>query len=304
VTILLLGALLFPSLFWTSGPETAPSLQAAGVTSILIPTASVELWKGAPDIKTRAIDPTQLIKAATPAIYLRSGNASATTDPWLNSNGWRFMRQPDATFFYNVPGKAVALAAAEAYVYGVQAVVQTDVAGLKPFADMLALLQALPAANLPELANFEYLDDGSPASGDFMNLLIRTNLLFKTVKAAGPDSRLTVALGSPQYPIAEAANPKLLAEKVRAQITDEKRLLRIYGSSLVIGRLAGAGGRLRLSLLNYGAAKANVEGIRVRVLGDYTQHQGAAIVDYKTGSGVTEFTLTDLPVLAVIDLQR
>ena len=252
------------------------------------------------------------IKAMTPGVTFRGGNASATREPWVDANGWRFLRQPDNHFTYNAPGKAAALAKAEAYAYGVHADVQTDAAGAKPLEEMTRFVQSLPQnGSMPTLFNFQYVDDRSPAAGEFMNLLVRTNLLFKVVKTPAAASGMTVALGSPDYPKSEAGNPKLLAEKVRAHVTDSKRLLRIYGSSVVIGRLVGSAAHVRLFLLNYGGARDNVEGVRVRVLGDFSrphlaefQSPGAMLQDYKTGTGATEFTLADLPMFAVVDLER
>jgi len=287
-TPFLLPALLLPALFWPQGPETAPALRSAGIVDIAVPAAQAGSWKTVTAIKTQSVDLHQLTKAATPTVNFRTSNASATREPWVDSNGWRFLRQPGGRFHYDVPGKAAALAAAEAYAYGVQAVVKTDEAGLKPFGEMIRFLQSLPPGDaMPALFNFEYVDDGSPAAGEFMNLLVRTNLLFRVVKEPGSSGGMTVALGSAEYPKSEAGNPKLLAEKVRAHLTDEKRLL------------------------NYGAGHGGVDGIRVRVLGNFARQQmtqfqapGTTLLDYKTGSGATEFTLAHLPVFAVIDLQR
>ena len=313
MSIFLVGALLLPSLFWPKDPSSAVALQAAGITDIAVPPAMGDSWKSITNIKARALDSEQLVKAATPTVNFRAGgnNAAATHEPWVDSNGWRFLRQPDGSFFYTAPGKTAALAAAEAYSYGVQAVVQTDEAGLPSFSKMLQFLQTLTPQALPGLANFQFVDDGSQSSGEFMNLLVRTNLLFKTVKTPEQSPSLTVTLGSPQYPKSDAGNPKLLAEKVRANVTDEKRLLRIYGSSVVIARLLGSGAHARLFLLNYGSARSGVDGMRVRILGEYAKHQlnefqvtDAKLLDYKSGSGFTEFTLSELPVFAVIDLDR
>jgi hypothetical protein len=251
------------------------------------------------------------VQAMTPAVNFRTSNASATREPWVDSNGWRFLRRPDGHFYYKAPGNAAALAAAEAFTYGVQADVQTDAAGQKPLAEMTRFIQSVKQTGaLPALFNFEYVDDGSPAAGEFMNLLVRTNLLFKVVQTPDANGGMTVALGSAEYPKTEGGNPKLLAEKVRAHVTDEKRLLRIYGSAVVIGRLVGSAAHTRLFILNYGASHDHAEDIRVRVLGNFQQQRlaqfqtpGAKLLDYKTGSGATEFTLSDLPMFAVIDLE-
>lgn len=312
-----LSALLLPILFWPKGPETVPALRTAGIAEIAIPKVQDASWKTDAGVKTHTIDMAELTKVATPRVNFRISNASATREPWVDSNGWRFLRQPGGHFYCDAPGKAAAaLAAAESYAYGVQAVVEADAAGLQPFAEMTRFLQSLtPGDAMPSLFNFRYLDDGSPAAGEFMNLLVRNNLLFQVVSKPDSTGGMTVALGSAQYPKSEAGNPKLLAEKVRAELTDEKRLLRVYGSYVVIGRLVGSGTHMRVFLLNYGAANGAVEGIRVRVLGNFKQHhvsqfqftgksQGTKLLDYQTGSGATEFTLATLPLFAVVDLQN
>ena len=103
-----------------------------------------------------------------------------------------------------------------------------------------------------------------------MNLLIRRNLLFRVVQKPSTAGVTTVKLGSPRYPRSEAANPSLLAEKVRAEITDEKRLIRIYGSEIAVARLEGDQNSARVYLINYAGNQLSIDGIRVRVLGKYT----------------------------------
>jgi hypothetical protein len=134
-------------------------------------------------------------------------------------------------------------------------------------------------------------------------------LLFRVVQQPDPKLNLNVALGQQDYPRAEAGNPKLLAEKVRAHLGDEKRLLRIYGSEVVIGRLLGGRNAARLFLINYGAARSPVHGLRIRVLGNYqklhaVQYGDAPcrLTDVLTEPDATEFTLPELGTFAIIDL--
>ena len=54
-----------------------------------------------------------------------------------------------------------------------------------------------------------------------------------------------------------------------------------------------------------------MEGIRVRVAGDYSKHSvsaygapGRALIEYSMKTGATEFTLPELKTYAVIDLTR
>src|SRR2546423_866076 len=80
----------------------------------------------------------------------------------------------------------------------------------------------------------------------------RRCLLFQVVKSPAAQFRINVAIGGREHPIAEAADPSAFALKIRNQLTDEQRSLRIYGSEVVIGRLTGDGKRIRLHLINYG----------------------------------------------------
>jgi hypothetical protein len=308
---LILLALVIPSLFWDKGPDTANILKQAGIEHIGVPAAMSAQWKSVPGITVEAVDPQQLKKLPAPGVQFRRRVASATRAPWVDSNAWRFFREPGATYFYDAPGKAGALAAAESFSYGVRAFVHTDDAGFKPLADMLQFLDKIKRPDSQPRANIGYIDDGSPESGELMNLLVRRNLLFRLVTKPDPALDITVKLGTPKYPKAEAANPSVLAEKVRSQLGDEKRLLRLYGSEVVVGRLVSAPKSDTLFLINYGANRVPVNGIRVRVLGKYS---GAKISDFGTpgeapldlvhDSQAIEFTLKELGTFAVVTLAR
>ena len=128
-----------------------------------------------------------------------------------------------------------------------------------------------------------------------------------------PDRRLkvNVKLGSKEYPLQDARNPNVIAHRVRFNLTDEKRSLRIYGSPVAIARLTASGNRARLHLINYAGASRQVDGIRVRVLGRYTRHQlfmadgqGVELMDVDAQADATEFTLPELKTYAVIELSR
>src|ERR1039458_3741689 len=144
-----------------------------------------------------------------------------------------------------------------------------------------------------------------------MNLLVRDNLLFQLVSA--PDRRLkvNVKLGAKEYPLADARNPGTVAREVRHNLTDDRRSERIYGSQVVVARLTAEGGKARLHLLNYAGANRKVDGVRVRVLGQYPKHQvwvaagaGVELLDYSVEPDATEFTLPELKTYAIVDLSR
>ena len=307
--LVLLAAL--PALFWDGAADTASALRDAGIHRMLVPAARLASWKSVPEITAEAADLEGRVKLLPPTVNYRIDEASATRAPWLVANGWRFIRRPQDRFYYDVTGKQAALAAAEAFCYGGNAIIRTDAAGLKPMAEMLGFLGAIAGEPLPPVADIGYIDDGSAASGEVMNLLVRDNLLFQLV--ARPDRRLkvNVKLGTREYPLKDAKNPGVVAHAVRFNLTDEKRSVRVYGSPVVVARLTASGGHARLHLLNYAGAARKVEGIRVRVLGQYPKHQlwladgtGVELLDYSVEPDATEFTLPELKTYAVVDLSR
>ena len=301
-----------PVLYWTGGAGAAGALRRAGITHVLVPASEVQSWKSVSGIDAQAADPQGAKKLPAPGITFHMNQASATRIPWVNSNGWQFMRQPNGRFYYDVKGDAAALAAAEAFCYAADAMLQTDASGLKPFAEMSKFLATINTSQGPALADIGFVDDGSSSSGEVMNLLVRDNLLVKTVRDPDPGVKVTVRIGSKEYPTEAEKNPDVLAHKIRANLTDANRTIRIYGTSIVIARVTEEPGGLRLHLLNYGsAAGARVDAFRVRVLGHYSKAQlhsfnssGDQMSEYSQESDATEFTVPELKVYAAIDLSK
>jgi len=310
--MLLLVAAVLPRLFWDAGPETAPALQEAKIERIAIPATRAEVWKGVSGIAVEVADPEKAIKLVAPSVDYRANQGSASRAPWLNSNGWQFVREPQGRFVYDVKGAQAALAAAEAFAYGANALIRSDAAGLKPLGQMLEFLRGLPANDMPPVTDIAFQDDGSFEAGEVMNLMTKGNLLFRIVKAPDRAAKLNVKLGAKDYPAKEATeNPGMVAHLVRSNLTDEKRSVRIYGSLVVVARLTGTGNRLRVQLLNYAGAERKVDGLRVRVLGKYAKGQllaagspGEQLLEYSVEPDATEFTLPELKSYAVIDLTR
>jgi hypothetical protein len=249
------------------------------------------------------------MKAEAPGVEYRMNVASATSEPWIDANGWRFQRHEGRAWLYDVPEGGAALAAAEAYAFGVTAAVKTAPAGIGALGRMLAFLARLGTADLTAAANIAIVDDGSDVAGEVLNLMARRNLLFRVVKAPDPRADLNVKIGSKEYPEDEAADPYAFAQKLRYQLTDDRRLVRVYGSNVVLTRLAAGGGRARLHLLNYG--NRPVRGLRVRVLGRYRTGElavfgqsKAALTDYAMRDGASEFTVPAINTYAVVDLRK
>ena len=260
----------------------------------------------------QAGDLANTIKLPAPGITFHLNEASASRVPWINSNGWRFMRQPNAQFSYDVKDNTATLAAAEAFCFHANAIVKTGSSGLGPLGDMQNFLRTLPPAPEQPIADIGFVDDGSDAAAEVMNLLVRDNLMFKIVRSPDPNLKLTVQLGSKEYPLNEAKNPDLMEHKIRANLTDARRLIRIYGTSVVVARVTGTPENCRIHLLNYGSAQGvRVGAFRVRILGRYAKAQlhsfGAPNdqpADYNPEQDATEFTIPELKTYAVVDLSN
>ena len=307
VLILLASA---PCVYWTQGIDSRPALDSAAIKRICVPPDQAEPWRRAGFTVSPVTDAEMAAREAlpTPGVTARAGLASPTRSPWVVANGWRFTKAPGAKFVYTVPAGKGALAAAEASAYGADAVLKVDAADLGAVGTMLTFLDGLPAVDLPPVADLGVVDDGSPITAEVMNLLARRNLLFQVLPAPSTRFRINIVMGSAAYPREEAGDPSAFAAKIRGQLTDEQRSLRVYGSEVVICRLTGDAKQMRLHLLNYGGR--DIEGLRIRVRGAF--RGGEAYVagsgrqplqDQIVADGATEFSLPRLATYAVVDLK-
>ena len=304
----LLLAVLLPGLFWDQGPKSANELKQAGIERLFVPGGQETAWQAA-GIHAQVFDAAKFVKLAAPGVERRINIAAATSSPWVDSNAWRLQRNPRREYYYDVPWHHAALAAAEAYVYGADAVVHAEPRDLVSFGQMLAFLKSIDRPPMPAMANVGIVDDGSAETGEILNLLTRRNLLYRIVAAPDPRLDLNVQIGTDEFSKEEAQNPPAFAALVRRKLTDEKRSLRIFGSEVVIGTLHGDGQRVRVHLLNYGGGRT--EGLRVRVLGSYRHGkleafgvEHATLTDYELTNGGTEFTIPEMSTYAVADLEK
>jgi hypothetical protein len=300
----ILAAVALPALYWDQGPGTATAVKQAGIERLFVPAAQQAAWKAA-GVDTQVFDIARFVKLPVPGVRYQMDVASATTVPWIDANGWRFLRERRDPYYYDAPRGKAMLAAAEAYANGVDAVVHADPQDLSGFGRMLAFLRSFDGGPLPALANFGVIDNGSAQAGEVMNLLARRNLLFEVVRMPNTKYDLNVLIPSD----AEITNPSRYAATVRQKLTDEKRLLRIYGSDVVLARLNGDQSHVRVHLINYSDRK--VEGLRVRVRGAFAHstlaafgREKAGLEDYSAADGATEFTIPYIDVYAVVDLRK
>lgn len=290
-SLLLLFLLSVPCVYWAQGTESRGTLEAAGIK--------------------RLCDEAELASRealATPGVTARAGLASPTRSPWIVANGWRFTRHPGKKYVYDVPAGKAVLAAAEAFAYDADAVLKIDPADVGTLGAMLTFLEGLPPVDLPVVADLAVVDDGSAVTGEVMNLLARRNLLFQVVQTPSTRFRINITMGGAGYPVEEAADPSAFALKIRRQLTDEQRTLRVYGSEVVICRLTGDAARIRLHLINYGGRE--IEGLRIRLRG--TSRNGEARIagagrlplqDHVIANGFTEFSIPRIATYAAIDLE-
>ena len=306
---LLLWLAALPCLYWTAAVDSAPRVKAAGIERLCVPPERADDWRKA-DFSAVALSEGDLAVRDTllpPGIRARADRASATRSPWVDANGWRVLRDPAGQYAYDLPAGRAALAAAEAVVYGADAVLKIDPADLESLGDMLAFVAQLPANDLPDAADLAVVDDGSAPLGEVLNLLVRRNLLIRIVKVPSSDFGINVKLGTKEYPLKEAGEPSALALKIRRQLTDEQRALRVFGSEVVIGRLASDGSRARLHLLNYGGRE--IEGLRIHLRGSFPPGEAlvagqgrVALEERAVVDGATEFTVPRLGAYGVVDL--
>lgn len=308
----LLLAFLMPVLFWDRGTDSIGTLQQARIPCVAVPSSAAADWSST-GFCARPVVLEQLEKLPVPGVRMRTrgaGTASATVAPWVDSNGWRFQFHPGGRFLYQVPAGRALLAAAEAFAFDADAVLQVADEELRPLGELLSFLESLPRAEgMKAVSNIAVLNNKSPLLPEALNLLTRRNLLFRVVNAPDPSADLNVEIGSKLFPQSESTNPVYVAERARELLTDRKRLLRIYGSENVLGRLLEGPKSARLHLLNYSPRKA--EALRIRVRGSYKNirlqafgYTNPAVSDVLVRDGGTEFSVTEMGPYAVVDFAQ
>lgn len=311
IAVLLLAAAV-PGIFW-SDSGSAGKLLAAGITRVYAPDAAVDAFRKAGVEAQPESSLKEYTQIPAPQTKMRMDVGAATSVPWIDSNGWRFQRglqhRVKRAFYRSLPPGTAALAAAEAHAYGADAVLAPDPADLNSLGSMIRFLQGAQDKRLPTMSNIAVVDDGSALLGEVLNLLGRRNLLYTVARDGGPKSDLLVKVGTSDFPKAAAANPNDFAARVREKLSDEKRLLRIYGTYTVIGHLTGDAGKARLYLLNY--ARRPVKDVHVRVLGQYRRvtlkdsaDSKLQAADFSSHRGGTEFTIPSLQTYSILDLEK
>src|SRR5262249_47890845 len=91
--MMLLALAVLPGVFWEGAPSKAPALRESGVHHIFVAPDQVEAWKKVEDIVAEAVDLNLSMKLKSPAVNYRFEQASASRVPWIDANGWQFLRR-------------------------------------------------------------------------------------------------------------------------------------------------------------------------------------------------------------------
>jgi hypothetical protein len=300
------------------GVLAAPRLHSADDRPRLFVTAvaSALIEKGLAAAAPTGAAASAFEPAPAPGVRFVANVAQATTAPWIDSNAWRFQRGLRKVSYATLAPGSAPLAAAEAFVFDVEAILNPAATDLDELGRMLEFLKGNDEPRRPPLVNIGVVDGPSPLLGEVLNLLSRRNLLYTVVRKPDRSLDLTVQLGTPEFPEEAAANPSEFAARVRAKLGDDKRLVRLYGTSTVMARLTGDAKGARLYLLSYGGGNRRQpagaqQGIRVRVLGRYKPTKLAAysapadgaLKDVDNPGNATEFSVPSFRTIAIIDLE-
>lgn len=245
-------------------------------------------------------DLTTHTKLDAPGVEYRMNQASATRAPWIHSNAWRIRRNPHGQFWAEIPEGRLVLAMAEAHAFGANVVFKAAPSDKTAFHQMSDFLKTIERPGMKPLVNLVVEDDGSAMAGEALNLLARRNLLFRVGNQVSRGEMHVKATSN-------IKNPYDFSQEVRAKLTDQRRILRVFGSEVVLANLTGSGSRLRVHLVNYG--RRPLEGLRIRVLGEFKVEKLAAFQapdfraeDVLVEANATEFSVPRLPIYAVVDL--
>jgi hypothetical protein len=321
---LLVAAACIPALAYRAAAAPADNSQAGKLYVTSVASSLVE--QGLAAAAPAASETAAFEHLNGPSIRMRNNEAQATTSPWVDANAWRFQRGTRKVTYQKLTAGSAPLAAAEAFTFNVEAILDPDPSELAELGKFLGFLKQQKKALLPVMANIGVVDDKSAEMDEVLNMLTRRNLLYRIVSAPDPKLDLTVQLGSKDFPRESAIDPSDFAARVRAKLGDDKRLVRLYGTSTVIAHLTGDGKQAQLYLLSYTRSGGRGQGggrgqqtgggaggqpIRVRVLGHYRPVKFAAygvaeaakLTDVENPGGSTEFTVPLFSTLGIIDLE-
>ena len=101
MTPIFLLAAAIPGLFVDAEPS--PALKEAGIDCVAVPSARATEWKGH---CADPVDPAKLKRIPSPGVNYRINRASASSSPWVETNGARYARRFSEKALVNEIGRA------------------------------------------------------------------------------------------------------------------------------------------------------------------------------------------------------
>ncbi len=146
----------------SSGSACRPTRRTPGG-----PRASRSSRSATPELAAREALPPPGRHAPAP------GLASPTRSPWVVANGWRIARHPAAKYVYDRAGRQGARSPPRKHSRTAPTPSSRSIPPIsRRVGAMLTFLESLPSADLPPVADFAVVDDGSAVTGEVMNLLV------------------------------------------------------------------------------------------------------------------------------------
>ena len=108
---------MLPGLHWAGGLDTASQLSNAGIERVIVTAESIVAWRDlgfSPESDAGLVDYTEV---GPPTVRMERSIAAATSVPWVEANGWHFLRGVEFARYRDMPSGLAALAVAEAFSY-------------------------------------------------------------------------------------------------------------------------------------------------------------------------------------------
>ena len=173
---------------------------------------------------------------------------------------------------------------------------------------MLTFLDAVPPVDLPPVADLAVVDDGSPITGEVMNLLARRNLLFQVVQTPSTQFPITIAVGSGR--VSARPTPPIRARSRRRSAVNSPTSVARCGSTAARSSSAGSpamppGSDCSSSTTAAATSKGCASVCAAPIVPAPRASPAPAasrFADHVVADGATEFSLPRLTTYAVIDL--
>ena len=174
-----------PCVYWTQGIETRAALESAGIKRICVPPDQGDPWRKAGFTVTAVSDADLAAREALPppGVTARAGCCLPHSRPVDRRKRLALHALPGAKYSYDRTGGQRLAGRRGSFTYGADVVLKIDPSDVPAVGAMMAFFESLPSVDVPPVADFGVVDDGSAVTGEAINLMARRNLLFAIEKA-------------------------------------------------------------------------------------------------------------------------